>query len=133
MNRRTIAFWVVTALVCFAFAFSGIANLAHFPNIARGMAHLGYPAYFSTILGVWKVLGALCVAAPGLSRPKEWAYAGMIFDLTGATISRVVVGDGAPGVIPPLIVASLVVASWALRPEARTLFGSVPNPTGAPA
>jgi uncharacterized membrane protein YphA (DoxX/SURF4 family) len=133
MNRRTIAFWVVTPLVCFAFVFSGIANLAHFPNIVRGMAHLGYPAYFSTILGVWKVLGALCVAAPGLLRPKEWAYAGMIFDLTGAVISRIVVGDGAPGVIPPLLVALLVAASWALRPDARTLLGRVPNPTGAPA
>lgn len=115
MNRRRLAFWVATISVCFVFAGSGIANIAHVTHIARDMAHLGYPPYFSNILGVWKVLGAAAVAVPGFSRLKEWAYAGMIFDLTGAAISRGVVGDGAAGVFPPLIVASLVVASWALR------------------
>jgi hypothetical protein len=121
MNRRTIAFWVATVPVCIVFALSGIANLAHVTHIARDMAHLGYPAYFSTILGAWKVLGALVVAAPGFPRAKEWAYAGMIFDLTGAAISRGIVGDGASGVAPPLVIASLVAASWALRPDARSL------------
>ena len=116
MSARTITFWFVTALVFLAFLGSGIGNLVHAPNIARDMAHLGYPAYFSTILGTWKVLGALAVAVPAFPRVKEWAYAGMMFDLTGAAISRAVAGDGAPGVIPPLIVAGLVVASWALRP-----------------
>ena len=115
MNRRRIAFWLVTIPVLLAFAFSGVANLAHFPHIARDMTHLGYPPYFSTILGAWKVLGAIAVAVPGFRAVKEWAYAGMIFDLSGAAISRGVVGDGAPGVAPPLLVASLVVASWTLR------------------
>jgi DoxX-like family len=85
------------------------------------MLHLGYPAYFSDILGAWKILGALAVAAPELRRAKEWAYAGMLFDLTGAAISRVVVGDGAAGAVPPLAIALLAVASWALRPERRML------------
>ena len=115
MNRRTLAFWVVTIPVGLAFLLSGIANLAHLPHIARDMTHLGYPPYFSTILGTWKVLGALVLVLPGLRRAKEWAYAGMMFDLTGAAVSRGVMGDGAVGVIPPLVVASLVLASWALR------------------
>jgi uncharacterized membrane protein YphA (DoxX/SURF4 family) len=121
MRSKTIPFWVVTVLVCLAFLGSGIANLVHAAYIAQDMAHLGYPAYFSTILGAWKVLGALAVAAPALPRLKEWAYAGMMFDLTGAAISRGVAGDGAAGVIPPLIVATLVVASWGLRPDSRVL------------
>ncbi len=115
MSRRTLAFWAVTVPVCAAFALSGIANLAHLSHVARDMAHLGYPSYFSSILGTWKVLGAVAVAVRGLPRAKEWAYAGMMFDLTGAAISRAVVGDGAGGVIPPLVVASLVVASWTLH------------------
>ncbi|HEY1956959.1 MAG TPA: DoxX family protein [Polyangiaceae bacterium] len=114
MTWRRLAFWVATIPVCLAFAVSGVANLAHVPHIARDMAHLGYPRYFSSILGAWKVLGAIAIAVPGLRRPKEWAYAGMIFDLTGAAISRAVMGDGAAGVTPPLLLASLVVASWAL-------------------
>jgi uncharacterized membrane protein YphA (DoxX/SURF4 family) len=121
MNPKMIAFWFVTALVFLAFAGSGIANLVHAPTIARDMAHLGYPDYFSTILGTWKVLGALAVVVPAFPRVKEWAYAGMAFDLTGAAISRAVSGDGAAGVVPPLIVFGLVVASWWLRPGERVL------------
>jgi uncharacterized membrane protein YphA (DoxX/SURF4 family) len=121
MNSKTIIFAIVTTLVCLAFLGSGIANVVHAPHIARDMAHLGYPAYFSTVLGTWKILGALAVATPALPRVKEWAYAGMMFDLTGAAISRAVTGDGAAGVIPPLIVAGLVVASWRLRHDGRAL------------
>jgi uncharacterized membrane protein YphA (DoxX/SURF4 family) len=115
-----MVFGVVTAVVCAAFLGSGIANLVHAPSIAADMAHLGYPAYFSTILGAWKVLGAIAIAAPRLRRLKEWAYAGMIFDLSGAVFSRAVSGDGFAGVAPPAIIAALVVASWALRPNDRT-------------
>jgi len=121
MRSKTISFGIATVLVCLTFLGSGIANLAHVRHVAEDMAHLGYPAYFSTILGTWKVLGAVLVAIPGFPRVKEWAYAGMMFDLTGAAISRGIVGDGAPGVIPPLIIASLVAASWGLRPDGRVL------------
>ena len=121
MNRKMVTYGVVTTLVALAFVAPGIANLVHVQHIVADMAHLGYPPYFSTILGTWKVLGALVVLAPGLPRAKEWAYAGMIFDLTGAAISRAIVGDGARGVIPPLLIAGLVVASWALRPKDRVL------------
>jgi hypothetical protein len=121
MTSKTVPFGVVTVLVCLAFLGSGIANLMHAAYVAQDMAHLGYPAYFSTILGAWKVLGALAVAVPAFPRLKEWAYAGMMFDLTGAAISRGVAGDGAAGVIPPLVVATLVVASWGLRPDGRVL------------
>jgi hypothetical protein len=123
--KTSIAFWIATVLVCIAFVGSGIANLVHAAHVAADMAHLGYPTYFSTILGAWKVLGAVAVAAPRLPRLKEWAYAGMIFDLSGAAISRGVSGDGAAGVLPPMIVAVLVIASWALRPGDRTLVTTV--------
>jgi uncharacterized membrane protein YphA (DoxX/SURF4 family) len=108
MKTSTFAFWVSTVLVCVAFVGSGIANLVHAPHIAADMARLGYPAYFSTILGTWKVLGAVAIVAPRLPRVKEWAYAGMMFDLSGAAISRGVSGDGAAGIFPPVIVALLV-------------------------
>jgi uncharacterized membrane protein YphA (DoxX/SURF4 family) len=127
MKTSTIAFWISTIVVCVAFAGSGIANLVHSPHIAADMAHLGYPAYFSTILGAWKVLGGLAIAAPRLPRLKEWAYAGMMFDLSGAAVSRGVSGDGAAGIVPPLFVAALVVASWALRPADRVLASTSPK------
>ena len=121
MKHRTFTFWSATALVCVAFVGSGFANLFHSPHVAADMARLGYPRYFSTILGAWKILGAVAVVVPRLPRLKEWAYAGMIFDLSGAAISRAIAGDGVPGIAPPLFVAALVVASWVLRPADRVL------------
>ncbi len=130
MKHSALAFWLPTGIVCVAFVGSGFANLFHSPHIAADMARLGYPRYFSTILGAWKVLGAAAVVVPRLPRLKEWAYAGMIFDLSGGAISRAVAGDGAIGIAPPLFVAALVVTSWALRPADRVLGSIVAR--GAP-
>lgn len=79
---------------------------------------------------MWKILGACAILAPGLPRLKEWAYAGMFFDLTGAAVAHAIVGDSdawmgnAGHVIAPLVIVTLVVVSWALRPESRTLSGT---------
>lgn len=120
-NRRRIAYWIPTALASAAFAFGGVMDLAHGAEIEQGMAQLGYPAYVLTILGIWKVLGALAIAAPGLPRLKEWAYAGMVFDLTGAAFSHASVGDPAAKIATPLVLLGVVAASWALRPKDRTM------------
>jgi uncharacterized membrane protein YphA (DoxX/SURF4 family) len=84
------------------------------------MRALGYPLYFLTILGTWKVLGAAALLAPRLPRLKEWAYAGIFFDLTGAAISHAFSGDPAGKVATPLVFLLLAGASWALRPPARS-------------
>lgn len=121
---RTRLYFLSTLLVVIAFAASGFANLFHAPHVANDMRHLGYPPYFSTVLGTWKVLGAVAVAWPGLPRLKEWAYAGMVFDLTGAAWSRFALGDSVAMVAVPLFILGLVVLSWAWRPVERTLSGS---------
>jgi uncharacterized membrane protein YphA (DoxX/SURF4 family) len=121
MTTRTFGYWATTGLLGLAFAAGGAADLSGAPEVMSGMAHLGYPAYFAVILGGWKLLGALAVLVPGLPRLKEWAYAGMAFDLTGAAISHAVVGDGIAKVSIPLFLFGLAVASWALRPTTRKL------------
>jgi uncharacterized membrane protein YphA (DoxX/SURF4 family) len=121
MKARNIGYWVTTGLLAAAFTAGGIGDLTRGPDMVAGMAHLGYPAYFLLILGAWKVLGAAAVLAPGLPRLKEWAYAGMVFDLTGAAFSHAAAGDAAGKVIPPLVLVGLVAASWFLRPESRKL------------
>jgi uncharacterized membrane protein YphA (DoxX/SURF4 family) len=118
---RNTGYWIVTVLAALLFAVPGTALLLRVPHFTQDMAHLGYPAYFLTILGIWKILGAAAIVAPRLPRLKEWAYAGMIFDATSAAISRAAIGDGAIKVIAPLIVAGLAIASWALRPQERML------------
>lgn len=121
MTNSLVGYWVATTLVAIAFLLPGVGNLVHTPQIAHDMAHLGYPSYFLTVLGSWKILGAIAITIPRFPRLKEWAYAGMIFDLTGAAISRAVSGDGAAGIAAPLAIATLVIASWALRPRSRRL------------
>ncbi len=118
---RRVAYWVATSLVAVAFVVPGVLNLIHAPHIAGDMAHLGYPPYFSTILGTWKLLAAVAVLAPRTPRVKEWAYAGMMFDLTGASASRLVVGDSLATIAIPLVIACVVAVSWRLRPPARRL------------
>lgn len=121
MKIRPIAYWVTTVLTAFAFLSGGVTDLARPDFLMEGMAQLGYPPYFVLILGTWKVLGGIVVLIPRLPRLKEWAYAGMIFDLTGAAASHAAVGDPAGKIATPLIIAGIVMASWALRPESRKL------------
>ncbi|HEY2201110.1 MAG TPA: DoxX family protein [Solirubrobacteraceae bacterium] len=114
-------YWVVTVLAAIAFAVPGILNLVGAPHVVRDMAHLGYPRYFLAILGGWKLLGAVTILLPRLARLKEWAYAGMLFDLTGAAASRALSGDGIGTVAVPLAIGGIVFVSWGLRPAGRRL------------
>ncbi|MEO7330847.1 MAG: DoxX family protein [Minicystis sp.] len=121
MKARLIGYWVVTVLVALAFLAGGAGDISKGPDMLAGMAHLGYPAYLLVFLGAWKIAGGLAILAPGTPQLKEWAYAGMIFDLTGAAYSHAASGDPAKNVITPLLIAALAMASWALRPAGRTL------------
>ena len=122
MSARALGYGVATAVVVVVFVGSGLANLVGAEHVAHDMTKLGYPRYFCIVLGTWKVLGALAVALPRLPRVKEWAYAGMIFDLTGAAASRAASGDGAAAVVIPLGIALIVATSWRLRPRDRVLL-----------
>lgn len=110
-----IIYWTATVLTVIAFAATGIANVARVPAVLEGVRHLGYPAYLAMILGVWQLLGATAIVAPVTPRMKEWAYAGMFFNLTGAAASHVAAGDPLAKVLVPLALLGVVMASWALR------------------
>ncbi len=132
----TAAYWIITPLLVFAIGSGGVAELAHLPANVGGIVHvLGYPPYVLTILGFWKVLGAIALLVPRFPRLKEWAYAGIFFNVTGAAASHAAVGDYgiyAFHVLVNLFLAVLVVASWALRPESRTLGVLFPRKTAEP-
>jgi len=125
MKTRNIAYWITTALIAFFIGSGGIAQIFQYKANPHGIVpQLDYPMYFFAILGIWKALGAIAILVPRYPLLKEWAYAGIFFDLTGAAASCAAVGGyGAYGfhVIVPLILAAITVASWALRPPSRTL------------
>jgi uncharacterized membrane protein YphA (DoxX/SURF4 family) len=118
-RNRDFAYWVATVLVAAEAAVGGVADILQLPPFFPTLIHLGYPGYFSVILGVWKVLGAVAILAPSLPRLKEWAYAGIVFNMTGAVASHLAVGDSAGNLVAPIIFTGLVAASWALRRAPR--------------
>src|SRR5262245_12809090 len=125
MKSKSISYWVMTALVAFFIGSGGAAELARVPGNIEGLVHLGYPAYFATIIGFWKVLGAIAILAPGFPRLKEWAYAGIFFNMTGAAATGVFTHSATWHVIVDLVLTALVVTSWALRQPDRRLAGAI--------
>lgn len=112
------------ALLAFVVGSGGIGQLTQQWGTLETMKILDYPEYFLTILGIGKVLGAIAVLMPGFPRLKEWAYAGIFFDMAGAAASHAFAGDyGAYAyhIFSTLSIAVLSLASWALRPKSRTL------------
>jgi len=125
MKSKSISYWVVTAMLAFFIGSGGAAELLQVPGNIEGLVHLGYPAYFATIIGFWKVLGAIAILAPGFPRLKEWAYAGIFFNMTGAAATGVFTHSAPWHVMVDLVIAGLTVASWALRQPSRRLEGAL--------
>jgi hypothetical protein len=125
MKAKSIVYWTMTGLVAFFIGGGGASQVwRYFADPHGAVPELGYPMYFFGILGFWKVLGAIAILAPGFARLKDWAYAWIFFDLTGAAASCAAVGGyGAYAfhVIAPLMLTGFTVASWALRPESRRI------------
>jgi hypothetical protein len=136
MKAKTVTYWTTTILVAFFIGGGGAAQIAQYLGKPHGVVPLlGYPMYFFGILGFWKVLGAIAILVPRFPRLKEWAYAGIFFDLTGAAASCAAVGGYgvyAFHVIAPLVLTVLTVASWALRPESRTIGTLILVKNGGP-
>jgi DoxX-like family len=128
MKMKVIGYWVSTAVVVFELLVGGVTDLVHGgtvlfigPPVVGVITQLGYPIYLLTILGCWKLLGAIALLVPRFPRLKEWAYAGTFFEMTGAIASGLVRGEETINLIWALIVVVLTLASWALRPPSRTL------------
>jgi len=128
---RTVAYWTATTILAVECVVGGVMaslRMQPFPGILR---HLGYPPYLTSILGAWYLLAGPALVVPRLPRLKEWAYAGLIFNYTGALVSHLAAGDDAAALIAPIVFALLAVTSWALRSSPRRDLSS-PDEHGAP-
>lgn len=94
MKKINIAYWIVTIILAVLMAFGAVPDVISHPDALKLVCdHLHYPAYFLPFIGVAKILGAVALLIPGFPRLKEWAYAGFIFDITGAVYSAIAVND----------------------------------------
>jgi hypothetical protein len=126
-----IGYWTATAIVAFELLLGGVMALVHGRNMLIGeplvtiFDHLGYPIYLLTILGICKPLAGIVLLIPGFPRLKEWAYAGSFISLIGALVSDALCGYAVYALFA-FGFAVLTLASWALRPQSRTLGVLVP-------
>ena len=118
-KRIKIIYWIATLWLALGMLSTGIVQLLKPAEETAKITHLGYPVYFLTILGVWKILGVVAVLIPKFPRLKEWAYAGFFFAMSGAAFSHVASGDYVSEIFPSLLLLILTAASWYFRPADR--------------
>lgn len=120
---KTIVYWVATAALAFGMLQSGILSLLRTKQWIDLVTALGYPVYFLTILGTWKILGVIALLVPRFKLLKEWAYAGFFFAMTGALISHLACHDYAvKSIMGPSFQALFVMLSWYFRPANRKIM-----------
>ena len=120
-KRNKIIYWIATSWLALGMLSTGIVQLLKTDNEVNMMSRLGYPVYFLTIIGVWKILGVVAVLLPKFPLLKEWAYAGFFIAMSGAVISHLIVGDEAKEIFGPTLLLVLTMLSWYFRPADRKL------------
>jgi uncharacterized membrane protein YphA (DoxX/SURF4 family) len=97
MKKINIIYWTATIICAALMLASSIPDVMNVPDAVKFMSQLGYPPYFTPFIGWLKILGITAILVPGFPRLKEWAYAGLAFDLIGATYSQIAIGTPASG------------------------------------
>src|SRR5258708_23544187 len=128
-KRNKIIYWISTIWLASGMLSTGTLQLfkvkaegAVAPPGVYGITHLGYPVYFLTILGVWKILGVVALLIPKFPLLKEWAYAGFFFAMSGPVFSHIALHDSMSEIFPALLLLILTVISWNFRPSDRKII-----------
>lgn len=120
-KRDKIIYWIATIWLSLGMVSTGIVQIVRMEEEVQKMDALGYPAYFLTIIGTWKLLGVTAILVPKLPLVKEWAYAGFLFLMTGAIFTHLAIGDEAVTYFGPTLLLLLTIVSWYFRPKDRKL------------
>ncbi|MDT3403217.1 DoxX family protein [Mucilaginibacter terrae] len=112
MKKNKIIYWILTGLFLFVMVGSAIPDVLVQDIAVQGFKEMQMPAYLLPFVGVAKILGAIAILIPGYPRIKEWAYAGLIFDLIGAVYSVAASGKSVENWAPMLLFIALGVASY---------------------
>ena len=110
-KRNKIIYWLATIWLALEMFSTGLVQLLKMEEEVANITQLGYPVYFLTLLGIWKILGVVAVLLPRFPLLKEWAYAGFFFAMSGATYSRIAAGDSIYIILPSLLLLILTVVS----------------------
>ena len=116
MNKKVI-YVTSTAILVLEVLAGAFMDLAQLPLVVQDVRSIGYPTYVLYIVGVWKVLAVGALLWPRLPRLREWAYAGVFFEMSGAAASHALVGDPIGKYAAPLAFTLLTLVSWWFQPD----------------
>ena len=120
-KRNKIIYWIATAWLSLGMFSTGLVQVFSAKEEVPFITNLGYPGYFLTILGAWKILGVIVLLIPRFPLLKEWAYAGFFFTMSGAILSHIAAGDPGSEIFPSLWLLILTIVSWWFRPVNRKM------------
>jgi len=113
MRKLTTIYWILTGLAAAFMLMASIPDVLQIPAAVDILKHLGFPPYLLPFIGLAKILGVVVILLPMFQTLKEWAYAGLVFDLIGAFYSHVSVGDRPNDWMFSIVGLLLVVISYA--------------------
>lgn len=126
-KTNKIIYWVATIWLALGMTSTGIVQLIKMKEETEMITHLGYPLYFLTLIGIWKILGVIAILIPKFPLLKEWAYAGFFFAMSGAVFSHLAVGDTASTLFGPILLLILTAVSWYFRRKKILSSGLPPS------
>ncbi len=112
MKRTKILYWIFTSLFALFMLGSAIPDIISADIAVKGFTDMGYPLYLLPFLGIAKTLGVIAILIPGFPKIKEWAYAGLMFDLLGAVYSIIAMGAPAANWLPVFIPIAFGILSY---------------------
>ena len=112
MKRINVFYWILTGLFTFVLFGSAIPDVLMMDVAKQGFKEIQMPQYLLPFVGVAKMLGVIAILIPGKPRLKEWAYAGLTFDLIGATYAVAASGKALENWVPMLLLILLAFSSY---------------------
>lgn len=114
MKKNKIIFWVATVILILWEGAMPLGTVFFAPEyVNAGTKPLGYPDYFAYTLIICKVLGVIAISMPKVpSTLREWAYAGLTFNLIFAFISHACVDKNFSYMVMPLVVLGILILSY---------------------
>jgi DoxX-like family len=127
IKRDNTIYWVATIWLSLGMLSGGVFQLLRMEDSLKVFIQLGYPVYFLSILGIWKILGVVAILLPKFPLLKEWACAGFFFAITGAIVSHIAMNDPLGEIFSSTFTLVLVIVSWYFMPENRKIVITIPH------
>ncbi len=121
MKKVNRSYWIVTGLMSAFMVLGALMDVIKNPDAVTLIKHLGYPEYFIPFIGTMKILGVIAILIPRFPKLKEWAYAGLVFDTSGALYSHFSLADRPDKWIPAVLALILILVSYILFVKKNTV------------